>query len=189
MPKLELSLRDKPENGGKAMMGPNRILRKWSKASEKGQNLVESAIVLMLLLLLTFAIIDFSSLFYVYLALENGVSQATRYGITGQQMNNPDPNVGGLLTRIESIKLAMQNSTPTLTLKENVNTWYTFDHLVSGSWAPYDISHNEDAKGNDVMRVSVRYHWNIITPLIRPFFAGGGIDLTVRSSVKNEGFS
>jgi Flp pilus assembly protein TadG len=167
----------------------NRILRKCPRTLEKGQTLVETAVVLMMLLLLTFAIIDFASLFYVYLSLENGISQATRYGITGQQMTNPDPHVGGLLSRIESIKLSMQKSTPTLTLNENVNTWYTFEHLVSGSWSPYDTTHNEDAKGNDVMRVSVRYHWNLITPLIRPFFSGGGIDLTVRSSVKNEGYS
>ena len=37
-----------------------------------------------LLLLLTFSIVDFAALFYVYLALENGASQATRYAVTGQ---------------------------------------------------------------------------------------------------------
>ena len=42
-------------------------------ASEKGQNLVETAAVIIPLLLLTFAIIDFSGVFYVYLALENGL--------------------------------------------------------------------------------------------------------------------
>ena len=55
----------------------------------KGNTLVEAAILTPLLLLLTFSIMDFASLFYVYLALENGVSQASRYGVTGQQMDDP----------------------------------------------------------------------------------------------------
>ena len=47
--------------------------------------MLEAAIITPLLLLLTFSIVDFGALFYVYLALENGVSQATRYGVTGQR--------------------------------------------------------------------------------------------------------
>ncbi|MFN8009077.1 MAG: TadE/TadG family type IV pilus assembly protein [Terriglobia bacterium] len=150
-----------------------------------GQYMVEVATVLPLLLLLTFAIIDFSTLFYVYLSLENGISQATRYGITGQQLSNPDPLVGGTLSRIDSIKLAMKQATPTLTFSAS-NPQFTFEHLVAGSWTAYGGT--EDAKGNDVMRVTVLYHWDLMTPLIRPFFTGGGIDLRVTSSVKNEGF-
>ena len=46
---------------------------------QRGTNLVEAALVIPLLLLVTLAIVDFASLFYVRLALENGVSQATRY--------------------------------------------------------------------------------------------------------------
>ena len=33
---------------------------------------------------------EFAAMFYVYLALENGVSQATRYGVTGQTEGRPD---------------------------------------------------------------------------------------------------
>ena len=55
----------------------------------KGNTLVEAAVLTPLLLLLTFSIMDFASLFYVYLALENGVSQASRYGVTGQADGRP----------------------------------------------------------------------------------------------------
>ena len=68
-----------------------------------GGSLVEAAFITPLLLLLTFSIMDFASLFYVYLALENGVSQATRYGVTGHLMDDP-MNPGTPLTRDESIK-------------------------------------------------------------------------------------
>ena len=53
------------------------VLRRISDAT--GSTLLEAAIITPLLLLLTFSIVDFGSMFYVYLALENGVSQATRF--------------------------------------------------------------------------------------------------------------
>ena len=54
-----------------------------------GTSMLEAAIITPLLLLLTLSIVDFGALFYVYLALENGVSQATRYGVTGNVMDDP----------------------------------------------------------------------------------------------------
>ena len=49
---------------------------------DSGQSLLEAAFITPLLLLLTFAIVDFAALLYVHLALQNGVSQASRYGVT-----------------------------------------------------------------------------------------------------------
>ena len=48
-------------------------------------------------------------MFYVYLALENGVSQATRYGVTGNLKDDP-ANPGTALNRVDSIKLAMRQA-------------------------------------------------------------------------------
>ncbi len=144
-----------------------------------GTNLLESALMMPLLLLLTFSIVDFASIFYVYLALESGVSQATRYAITGNQMADPD-NLGRQLSREDSIKSAMRQATPTLTIHDDA---FTFRHLpqgggtwLSGSGGPGDIA-----------KVTVDYTWTIMTPLMRPFFASGGVHLTVESAMKNEG--
>ncbi len=57
-------------------------------SDDKGANLVEAAIITPLLLLLTLAIVDFSAMFYAYLALEHGVSQATRFAVTGQELDH-----------------------------------------------------------------------------------------------------
>ena len=78
----------------------------------KGANLVEAAIITPLLLLLTFAIVDFAAMFYCYLALEHGVSQATRFAVTGQEMSAGGTPIG----REASIKAAMREATPTLTI-------------------------------------------------------------------------
>jgi Flp pilus assembly protein TadG len=139
--------------------------------TERGTSLVEAALITPLLLLLTFAIVDFASLFYVYLALENGVSQASRYGVTGNQ-------VAGL-SRQESIKTAMRQSTPTLIIADSS---FSFSHLRPGQ-GTWDAGVGGP---NDIDKVTVTYNWTLLTPLVRPFFPNGQINLVVESAMKNE---
>ncbi len=147
-------------------------------SDEAGANLIEAALVTPLLLLLTFSIVDFGTIFYVHLALENGVSQATRYGVTGNQMADPD-NDGELLSREDSIKTAMRNATPTLTLDDDA---FTFSHLPVGG-----ASWQAGAGGaGDITKVTVRYTWPVMTPVIRPLFDDGEIRMAVESAMKSE---
>ena len=154
---------------------PTNRWARWKSA--RGANLVEMAAVIPLLLLLTFAIIDFSTLFYVYLSLENGVSQATRYAVTGQVMNDP-ANPGNNLSRDNSIKLAMRNATPTLTIPDSAFSFYDVTTSASGTGGP-----------GDIIRVSIQYVFVPMTPLIRPFFTNGQITFTVSSTMKNEPYA
>jgi len=139
--------------------------------SAKGSTLVEAAFITPLLLLLTFSIVDFGGLLYVFLALENGASQATRYAVTGTAP------VG--VTREDAIRDAMRQATPTLYLPD---AYFSFDHLVPGGTVWQSGVGGED----DIGRVTVSYPWSIMTPLIRPFFTGGQININVQSSMKNE---
>lgn len=146
-------------------------------ADSTGTNLVEAALVTPLLLL-TFSIVDFALVFYVYLALENGVSQATRYGVTGNLMDDPD-NPGQQLARTDSIKLAMRQATPTLTIEDAA---FSFSHMTpGGAWT------GGTGGPNDIEKVTVTYTWTPFTPLVRPFFDNGQVNLTVESAMKNEG--
>jgi len=144
----------------------------------KGGSLVEAALITPLLLMLTFGIIDFATMFYVYLALENGVSQATRYAVTGNLMDDP-MNPGTSLNRADSIKLAMRQATPTLTIPDS---YFTFSHLPAGSstWV------SGVGGPGEVEKVTVNYTWTFLTPLIRPFFTNGQLAIQVESSMKNE---
>ena len=145
-----------------------------------GTNMIEAAIITPLMLLLTFSVVDFASLFYVYLSLENGVSQATRFAVTGQTMANPnDPSTQ--LNRAESIKLAMRQSTPTITLNDSA---FSFSHMSppAGAWSA------GVGGPNDIEKVTVDLDWDLMTPLIRPFFTNGRIHFTVASSMKNESY-
>src|SRR6185503_1036431 len=98
------------------------------------------------------------ALFYVYLALENGASQATRYGITGQLLDDPD-TPGTKLNREPSIKLAMRNATPTLTIDDAA---FAFSHMPAGagSFVPGTSGPGE------VEKLTVTYTWAILNPLM-----------------------
>ena len=143
-----------------------------------GTNLLEAAIITPLLLIITFAICDFASLFYAYLAIENGASIATRFAVTGNTVEDPQ-NPGTQLSRIESVKRALRDATPTLTIQDGD---ISFSHLPKGSqnWVPGVGGPDE------IEKISINYTWDIMTPLIRPFFTGGQIHVQVDSTMKNE---
>ena len=82
--------------------------------------MIEAAILTPLLLVVTFAIVDFAVLLYVHLALANGVSQATRFGVPGNTMPG--------LSREGSMMAAMRDNTPTLTLDDAA---FSFSHMAA----------------------------------------------------------
>jgi Flp pilus assembly protein TadG len=145
------------------------LVRRLSDAH--GNSMVEAAIITPLLLFLTFAIVDFASAFYAYLALENGVAQAMRFGITG--------NLTGALDHQESIKKAMRDATPFLTIDDRD---FTFSHMTPGdaSWTP------GPGEPNDISKVTVNYEWALMTPVVRELFPTGSFNIRVESAMKNE---
>ena len=146
----------------------NRHLRRFV-SDACGANLVEAAIVTPLLLLLTFAIADFATVFFVHLALESGVTQATRAGVTG--------TTGG--GREAALMRAMREATPALTIPGEA---FTFSHLRPGGSAWVSGAGGPD----DIEKITVNYTWKLMTPVLRPLFPGGEVRIRVESSRKNE---
>ena len=103
----------------------NRVVKRLGDA--KGTALLEAAIITPLFLLLTFSIVDFGGMFYAYLALENGVSLASRYGVTGQSMDDPS-NPGTPLNHQETLKAAK----PDRPAKPVQDEWGFFDPQQCG---------------------------------------------------------
>ena len=149
--------------------------------SDKGQTLVEAALVLFLLIFMIFAIFDFSLLFYAYQSMEYGIGEATRYGITGQQREDP-LNPGTNLSRDESIKLVMREANPLIVL-DNSSFAFEYWNDATSTWTTTKPTVVE------ISRVTVTYNWRPITPLIRAIFTGGQIPLRVSSAMMYEAFS
>jgi hypothetical protein len=142
-----------------------KSLRRHDRA--RGQTLIEAALVTPLLLLLTFGIIDFATILYVYLALESGVSQATRYAITGNNLPGQ--------TRVTSIMTTMRNATPTLTLADGA---FQFSHLVGSNWV------GGIGGPGEIEKLTVTYTHDVF--VLRPFFQNGQINMVVESAMRNE---
>jgi Flp pilus assembly protein TadG len=141
-----------------------RLIRRLKDAT--GATMVEAAIITPLLLLLTFSIVDFGSMFYCWLSLESGVSQATRAVVTGGSTE-------------AAIKAAMRAATPTLTIPDSA---FSFSNMPAGATSFVSGVGGPGA----VSRVTVTYEWELMTPLIRPFFTNGKITFRVESTMKNE---
>lgn len=133
-----------------------------------GASLLEAALVTPLLMLLTFGIVDFSMLFFVYLALEHGVTEATRANVTG--------NTGDRQT---SLMQAMRANTPALTIPDED---FSFSHLSPGAsgWVA------GPGGPDDIDKLTVDYNWSLMTPLLAPLFPGGALHIHVESARKNE---
>jgi hypothetical protein len=143
-----------------------------------GNNLIEGALVTPLLLMLTFGIVDFATMFYVYVSMESGISQATRFAVTGATKDDPD-NPGTPMGSEGTIRAAMAEAAPTL----NVDAMtFSFSHMSPGatSWAG-------GAGGpGDIRKVTVGYTWQPLTPILGRLLTDGHLSMTVESAMKLE---
>lgn len=75
-------------------------MRRWRTRGERGQSLVEFAMVLPLLLLVLFAIIDFGRIYQGHVTLTNAVREGARLGAVGESdsviINRVNATAGGL---------------------------------------------------------------------------------------------
>jgi len=155
-----------------------RPRRAGSPRPTPGQALVETAIGIVLLMLLTFSVVDAAMLFFVYLTLQNGVTEATRYGVTGQQMNDPlDPTTP--LSRQDSIMRVMRDSSPGLTIADSEFRFCVVTDstcVTPGTGGP-----------DDIIKMTVTHPWRLISPMLWPLVGDGGvINLRVSVTMKNE---
>jgi Flp pilus assembly protein TadG len=148
---------------------PGRLAR--LRRSDDGANLVEAALALPIILLVIFGILELAGIVYAQMALQNGVSQATRFAITRA------PLAG--MNREQSIKAVLRRETPTLTIEDE---GIELSHL-----APGDAQWTAGVGPPEAIeRVAVTYRWEVMTPIMSSFFPYGGIELRVASAMKSE---
>ena len=145
--------------------------RAGSPRPTPGQALVETAIGIVLLMLLSLSVVEAAMLFFAYLTLQNGVTAATRFGVTGQ-----DPNDDDHPTRHEDSIMRVMRDATGLKLEDGEFTFYDITTQSSGTGGP-----------NDIIQVTVTHPLPLISPMVWPLVGNGGvITLRVSATMRNE---
>jgi Flp pilus assembly protein TadG len=135
-----------------------------------GSTIVDAAIALPLLVVLILSVVDVGTLVGMQLALQHGVAQASRYSATGRTESGA--------TREDSIVEVLRKAAPSLTI------------------TPADVSFTNLSKVSaigaggptDVVMMSVKHDWKLVSPLLRFFFTNGTATINVSATVANEPF-
>ena len=143
---------------------------------ERGQSLVEFALVVPVFLLLMFGIIDFGRLFFSQMTLQHAMREAGRFGVTGRHLDDPN-NPGTQLSRVNSIITTARNAASGLDI--------TNIRVTSSSTGT-----NQNAGGpSDTMTVSITSRLRLITPMIGRYFGTNGVyTFTASTTFQNERF-
>jgi Flp pilus assembly protein TadG len=141
----------------------------------RGEGLVEFAMVLPLFFLLMFGILDMGHLYFVQVTLENAVRQAGRYAVTGQKMSG--------LTRVASIQKVAQNAAPGLDLSKIV--------VSSSAGSATGGVGNANSAGfpGDNVTISLTTHLTLFTNLMGHYYGTNDVDTFTDSvTFRNERF-
>jgi Flp pilus assembly protein TadG len=147
---------------------------------DEGQAMVEVALSLSLLLLLTFGAIDFGYLFSTKVTLQNAVRQAGRYAITGQCITGTDGSCSQ--SRYNSIVKALQDNSLGF-----LNTSNASDISITCTNNGGGCPSNAGGPG-DLVTISVAYPYGFLSPLLAAFFPSHAYTIRVSSAFTNEPF-
>ncbi|HEY3598885.1 MAG TPA: TadE/TadG family type IV pilus assembly protein [Paraburkholderia sp.] len=156
-----------------------------SPHQQRGASTVEFALIAPLLFLLLFVAMDFGISLWVNLTMQYAVREGARYAVTGQ--SNLDPAASSQ-QRYLAIVQEIKNSS--MGLYDLVDPSYTV--TINGKANDYATqgSYSTGMFGNpgDIIVLQLNCTWPLLTPLARPFFAGGAYSFSVAATMRNEGF-
>ncbi len=143
------------------------VRQRWGKDRQRGQGLVEFALILPLLLLIIMGIIDFGRMFFIYANLFNAAREASRYGLV-------DPGNQAAIQQAarERIFLVPPDDV-------TINIWYD---TGPPNYQPI-ADPNQLAVGHRVI-IDLRYNAEFWTPLIQPFAAQMPIHAVARRTIQ-----
>lgn len=144
----------------------------------RGATVVEFALVAPFVLLLVFAVLEFSVLFFTTLSMQYAVREAARYGITGR--GDKDPTGAG--SPYQAVLQVMRNSSAGM--YDKVSPVIT----VNGTKYATSGSYNSGMFGgpDDIVVIRVDCTWKFVTPLVSALFKDGKYTFAVAATMKNE---
>lgn len=110
--------------------------------NQKGQAMVEMALVLPLLLLLVFGIIEFGRIFNAYLVVNNASREGARYAAVGKAYSDITPEINNLTSTLGTVTVEF---TP---------------------------SNGDDREEGKSVQVKISHTLPLITPIVGPLISG-----------------
>jgi Flp pilus assembly protein TadG len=130
-----------------------------AQGDQRGQSLVEMALMMVVLLLIMAGVLDFGRMYFTYLALQNAAGEGASYGAINpgwvDDSDNADPN---------NITYRVQHEST-----GNLIDW-------SNTTVVVDVPSNQ---GGQPITVTVSYEFEIITPVMQ-VITGDTVTLTAR---------
>lgn len=157
-----------------------RAVRARARArSDRGQALVEFAMVLPILLILIFGIVDVARLYQAWVTMQGAAREAARYGVTGRTdcaISSTDRKAC-IVYLAEQLGSSLANSDDALEV--SVRSW---------AYPAYIDPPTEGDPGQqcDALEVQVEYDFDASTPLIGNLL--GPIHMTTTERLVNEPF-
>jgi Flp pilus assembly protein TadG len=144
----------------------------------KGQTIVEFAVVAILFFMTLFTIMDFAMMFYVNQTMQHAVRAGSRLAVV-----NPGASCGAAIVaniRTQSMGFYDKNvgtRTPVIS-RQTLGAYGD----VNGA----TISDGSCGTPQQPVTVSLTYKWPLMGPFLKPFFADGIYTFTVKATVVNE---
>ena len=128
---------------------------------------MEFALVVPMVLLLFMGIFEVSNYFYARLTVRHSVMEASRFAVTGAQVE--DPASGDTLSRAASIAEVFRRAAPTVPVD--------LEQLA--------ITPPDGGQPGEIVTIVATYRYDFSLPLVDQFFPEG-LEFTVRTAMRNE---
>src|SRR5271163_2778992 len=159
---------------GLAKMATSKSSRALVRRSERGQAMLEYAMVAPIFFFLICGVMDFSRMFFAQMTLQDAILEAGRFASTGNHLpdpNNPQNN----LSRVASIDAVAQQ------------------YAVGFNVSNLQVSSLNGGAGSaggpgDTVTVTLTTNLTLMTPMIGRLFPNGAYTFTSSVSFKNEPF-
>jgi Flp pilus assembly protein TadG len=152
---------------------------RWPRSLERGQTLLEFAMIAPVLMILLMAMVDLARVMETHVTIQEAARDAARYAVTGRA----DCTGPATPTRDACIVQTVKDDTSSLTNNQTVSTSYqSWDYPTYAD--PGTL--NDAGQQCDAVQVKVTYTYHPVTPLINFFVSS--VPLTATERMVNEPF-
>lgn len=156
-------------------------VQQWRSRNQRGNAVVEFALVAVIFFTLLTTVMEFGYMFWSNLTMQHAVREGARYSITGRTDLDPAPTktrYGAVMQRIRDTSVGQFERLNPQVRVHVVLSDGTYQQLVGQTFG----------NPGQIVVISLDCTHDIIMPFVRPFFANGQYQFTVRATMRNEMF-